>query len=212
MPSSLHMERISAQVKLPGRHLVDLKPFQMHSRSQAYSPKVFENVVLTRLGPISSSFNRSVLLKGTIRTHTCLHLIDLISNGVLPSLPSRSIRCSSRYAFIAHSHMIWSQIYVSKLIFEFSNSVSHMSKNITWDKSTQLGDHLSNTEWFQHQHVARGLYSISVTALPRLPRLPRLRQWLEGLEDRIWTPFEPDRALKAYHFRNRDLNDTIQPG
>ena len=110
----------------------------MHSRSQAYLPEVFEKVVLTRLGPISSSFNRSVLLKVTIRTYTCPRLIDLISNGVLPSLPYRSIRCSSRYAFVAHSHMVWSQIYVSKLIFEFSNSVSHTSKNITCGKSTQL--------------------------------------------------------------------------
>ena len=110
----------------------------MHSSSQAYLLKVFEKVVLTRLGPISSSFNRSVLLKVTIRTYTCPRLIDLISNGVLPSLPYKSIRCSSRYAFADHSHLVWTQIYGLKLIFEFSNSVSHTSKNITCGKSTQL--------------------------------------------------------------------------
>ena len=136
-PSSLHTERISAQVSLPGRHLVDLEAFQMHSRSQAYLPKALEKVVLTRLGPISSSFNRSVLLKGAIRMHTCPHLIDLISNGVLHVLPSRSTRYGPRYVLVAYLYDGRRQIHDLCRIFEFSNSVDHISRNVMWDKSTQ---------------------------------------------------------------------------
>ena len=127
MPSDRPRERNPPIVFRLSRRLVDHEPLQMHSKSQTYYPKVSKKVVLTRLGPISSSFNRSVLLKGAIRMHTCPHLIDLISNGVLHVLPSRSTRYGSRYAFVAHSYDGRRQIYVPCLIFEFSNSVDHVS-------------------------------------------------------------------------------------
>ena len=77
---------------MPNHHLIDLEHLRMHTKRHTHHPKALRKIVFTRTGPISSSFNRSVLPKGAIREHTCPHLIDLVSNGVHHVLPSSSIR------------------------------------------------------------------------------------------------------------------------
>ena len=131
---------------MPNHHLIDLEHLQMHTKRHTYHPKALRKIVFTRTGPISSSFNRSVLLKGAIREHTCPHLIDLVSNGVHHVLPSSSIRFGSRYALKAYLYDDRRPIFASRRIFAFSNSVDDVSSSLFRDKTTPTNDHQSNTE------------------------------------------------------------------